>query len=157
MPLPEKPPPGGRALSANQQATLGILRAAGAITRGLDLVLKQHGLTATQYSVMVILRGAGKHGASNSAIAERMIKAEPDMTRLLDRLERRGWILRERGYPDRRSVTSWITVEGLQLLRRLDPVVHEQNLRPFAGMKIAEIQQLIAGLEKVLEALDQPS
>lgn len=153
MPLPQKATPGRRDVAVHQQAILDILRSADAITRGLDLVLKEHGLTATQYRVLLVLRGAGSRGASNSTIAERMIKVEPDMTRLLDRLERRGWIRRERDYRDRRSVTSWITVDGLKLLQRLDAVVQEQNLRPFALMRIAEIRQLIAGLEKILEAL----
>jgi DNA-binding MarR family transcriptional regulator len=140
-----------------QRAIVTILQTSDAITRGLDWVLRRHGLTATQYSVLVILRGLGSRGASNSAISQRVIKAKPDVTRLLDRLERRGWIRRERDYRDRRSVMTWITVDGLKLLQLLDPIVQDQNLRPFALMKIAEIRQLVAGLEKVLEALAQQS
>lgn len=153
MSLPEKTAPDGQPASLHQQATLGILRTAGAITRGLDYVLKEHGLTATQYSVLLVLRGVGRRGASNSAIVKRMVRPEPDMTRLLDRLERRGWIRRERDYRDRRSVTSWVTVDGLRLLQRLDPAVREQNLKPFALMHISELRQLITGLEKVVKAL----
>jgi len=153
MPLPGKAKPDGRTVPLHRQASLGILRTADAITRDLDLVLKQYGLTATQYSVLLVLRGAGKRGASNSAIAERMVKVEPDTTRLLDRLERRAWIRRERDYQDRRSVTSWITVDGLKLLQLLDPVIREQNVKPFALVHISELRQLIAGLEKVEKAL----
>lgn len=153
MPLTEKTTPVGHPVPLHQQASLGILRTAAAITRELDLLLRQYGLTATQYSVLLVLRGVGRRGASNSAIAECMVKEEPDMTRLLDRLERRGWIKRERAYNDRRSVMSWITVDGLKLLQSLDAVMPEQNLKPFALMPISELRQLIAGLEKVAKAL----
>lgn len=136
---------------------MSLVRSSDAIMRGLGVILKRHGLTATQYRVLLVLRGAGNRGASNSVIADRMIKAEPDVTRLLDRLERRGWIRRERDPKDRRSVKSWITIDGLKLLQLLDPIALEQNLKPFALMSIAEIQQLIAALEKVQEALRRES
>lgn len=140
-----------------QKAMVTIIRASDALVRSFDLLFKAHGLTATQYDVLRVLRGAGGAGAACSAIGERLIKAEPDVTRLLDRLERRGWVRRERNVRDRRSVTTWITIPGLKLLRDLDGPVRDQNLKPFKLMSVAEVRQLVSGLEKVLEALTPKS
>lgn len=137
----------------NQILIATLLQTADTITRGWHVILKNHGLTVTQYRVLVVLRGAGSRGASNSAIREPMIKLKPDVTRLLDRMERRGWVWRERSFKDRRSVRTVITADGLMMLSGLDDIIRDQNLRPFSAMSVAEIQQLIASLEKVQRAL----
>ena len=137
----------------SHKAITTIIRAADAIQRSFDAVLKVHGLTGTQYRVLWILRGAGTRGASCSGIGDQLIKAVPDVTRLLDRLERRGWVRRERDVKDRRTVKTWITLDGLRLLRDLDPVVRELNTHPFRLMTVKELTCLVAKLEKLLQAL----
>jgi DNA-binding MarR family transcriptional regulator len=137
----------------SQKAIAAIIRSADAIQRSYDVALKVHGLTNTQYRVLWILRGLGSKGASCSGIGERLIKAVPDVTRLLDRLERRGWVRRERDAKDRRTVKTWITIDGLKLLGRLDSKVRELNTQPFKLLSMQEIRGLVASLEKVQQAL----
>ena len=90
-------------------------------------VLKGSGLTATQYNVLRILRGAGAVGHSCGDVASRMITRDPDLTRLLDRLEARALVTRARDGEDRRVVITRITREGLSLLAELDEPVQAQN------------------------------
>jgi DNA-binding MarR family transcriptional regulator len=87
--------------------------------------LKSWGLSPTQYNALRILRGAGELGLSCSEIAERMINRDPDITRLLDRLEKRGLTRRSRDSRDRRIINAHITQEGLQLLKKIDGPVKE--------------------------------
>src|SRR5713226_4693010 len=75
--------------SVGAEAFLNIIRTADALTRDVEKMLKRHGLTSTQYNLLRILRGAGKSGATCSEISGRMIKEDPDVTRLLDRMEKR--------------------------------------------------------------------
>ena len=89
-------------------------------------MLKAEELSATQYNVLRILRGAPE-GLPCGEIANRMITRDPDVTRLLDRLEKRGLISRWRDTKDRRMVMARITVDGLKLLARLDEPVQESH------------------------------
>jgi DNA-binding MarR family transcriptional regulator len=82
--------------------------------------LRTQGLTARQYNILRILRGAGDAGLSCSAIAERMISRDPDITRLADRLEKRGLALRRRGIDDRREVVIALSREGRTLTDAID-------------------------------------
>jgi DNA-binding MarR family transcriptional regulator len=97
--------------SRQQEAALNILRTADVLKRGVESVLKRHGISSAQYNVLRILRGAGARGLHCSGIAERMITAEPDVTRLLTRMEKLGLLVRRRGIEDRRVVT--VTVTGV--------------------------------------------
>jgi len=96
------------------------------LARGLVTVLKTEALSANPYNVLRILRGA-PDGLPCSEIASRMITRDPDITRLLDRLEKRGLISRCRETRDRRMVMARITPEGLKLLGRLDEPVEEAH------------------------------
>jgi len=78
--------------SREQQATLGLLRTAEAVKRSLAHVIEPHGITAQQYNVLRILRGAGPEGLPTLTIGERMIEHTPGVTRLVDRLERKGLV-----------------------------------------------------------------
>ncbi|HEY6290985.1 MAG TPA: MarR family transcriptional regulator [Terriglobia bacterium] len=140
-----------------QKAFLNLVRTADALTRSSEQLLRPHGLTFTQYNVLRILRGAGEAGASCSQIGERMITTEPDVTRLLDRLERCRWIRRERGTIDRRRVTTRITPQGRKLLKRLDEPVRRLHQRQFATLSRPEIELMIAKLEAVRAGLATPS
>src|SRR5487761_762060 len=105
-----------------EAAFLDLLRTTDMLSRGLIHVLKTEGLSATQYNVLRILRGAPT-GLPCGEIGNRMITRDPDITRLLDRLEKRALIERWRDAEDRRVVMAKITREGLDLLARLDEPV----------------------------------
>src|SRR6266446_8805912 len=98
---------------------LDLLRTTDMLSRGLVRVLKTEDLSATQYNVLRILRGS-PDGLPCGEIASRMITRDPDVTRLLDRMEKRGLISRFRDSKDRRTVIGKITAEGLKLLVRLE-------------------------------------
>lgn len=112
-------------------------------------LLKPHGLTGTQYNVLRILRGSEPSGLACSAIGERMISHDPDMTRLLDRMEKRGLITRARQSDDRRVVKTRITAAGLRLLKSLDQPVRELHTRQFSHMPAARLKSLAELLEEV--------
>ncbi len=131
---------------------MNILRTADVLKRGLELVLKPHGITSAQYNVLRILRGAGERGLHCGGIAERMITAEPDVTRLLTRMERLGLLTRHRDGHDRRVVTAFATKRALQLLGELGESLRELQRRQFALLSDDEIDALIGGLEKVRES-----
>lgn len=109
-------------------------------------------ITRQQYNVLRILRGAGPQGLPTLEIAERMIERTPGVTRLLDRLERKGWIERQRSEADRRQVHCRVTRSGLALLARVDALVDELDDLPETALDEAELRELIRMLD-VLRAL----
>lgn len=132
---------------AAQDAFVAIVRAADSLTRAPAALLKQHGLTAPQYNVLRILRGAGGAGLRCGDIGVRMIQREPDITRLLDRLERRGLTTRSRARDDRRAVQAAITAAGLELLARLDEPMLEIHRAQFARLSARRLQDLVRALK----------
>jgi DNA-binding MarR family transcriptional regulator len=135
--------------TAAQEAVLALVRTADLVRRDAARVVEPHGITLQQYNVLRILRGAGDEGLPTLEVAERMIEQTPGVTRLLDRLEVKGLIRRERCRADRRQHLCWLTSEGGQLLDRLDaPMVsaHEESLR---GLDGANRQQLVALLAQI--------
>ena len=115
-----------RAPCPEEAAFLDLLRTCDLLSRGPGQVLKTEDLSATQYNVLRILRGAPE-GLPCGEIGSRMITRDPDITRLLDRLEKRELIARSRETKDRRMVMARITPEGLKLLARLDAPVQESH------------------------------
>lgn len=134
-----------------EKVALSILRTAEVVMQRAIQVLKPFDLTATQYNVLRILRGSEKTGLSCSQIAERMIHRDPDITRLLDRLENRGLIRRERDTQDRRVVVTYIAAPGLVLLKKIDPEVQAHHQHQFEQFSEQDLQQLIQFLERVRE------
>src|SRR5512141_2056646 len=119
MSEPGQHEPKRRSSCLEEVAFLELLRTTDLLSRGVAQVLKSEELSATQYNVLRILRGS-PDGLPCGEIANRLITRDPDITRLLDRLEKRGWIVRGRESKDRRVVFARITPEGLQLLADLD-------------------------------------
>ena len=136
-------------MSAEENAFLNVMSAAGVLMRGVEVLLNRHGLTVAQYNVLRILRGAGEQGACGREIAGRLITVEPDITRLLDRVAKRGLISRRRDAQDRRFVTARITPAGLETLAVLDEPVAELHQRQFGGLSGTELTQLTGVLEKL--------
>ncbi len=128
---------------------IAILKTADALGQEAEQLLKSHSLTGAQYNVLRILRGAGPGGLPCNAIGDRMISHDPDMTRLLDRMEKRKLISRERQTDDRRVVLTCITREGLELLKTLDQPIRDLHRRQFRHMAAARLKRLAQLLEEV--------
>lgn len=131
------------------QAFVALLKAADMLSQEAEQFLKAAGLTAAQYNVLRILRGAGPEGLACRGIGERMISRDPDITRLLDRMEKRGLITRERQTDDRRVVKARITAHGLGLLKTLDQPVHDLHKRQFRHVSAARLKLFTGLLEDV--------
>jgi DNA-binding MarR family transcriptional regulator len=134
--------------SLEAEAFLNLEHTADALMRGLVDLLKGADLSPTQYNVLRILRGAGPGGLACGEIGERMVTRDPDITRLLDRLERRGLIARTRDARDRRVVTANITRGGIDVLVGLDRPVADLHARQLSHLGNRSLEQLIDLLEK---------
>lgn len=135
--------------SREQEAYLSLLRTTDALQSSVEALLKEFGLTPTQYNALRILRGAGAEGLPCSEVGERMITRDPDITRLLDRLQKRGLVERARCKRDRRVVYGKITAAGLKLLRELDEPLERHGREMLKHVGQAKLKQLIELLEKV--------
>ncbi len=129
--------------SRGQEPFLSLLRTADVVRRPHATLAESHGVTLQQYNVLRILRGAGAEGLPTLAIGQRMIEQTPGVTRLLDRLEAKGWVRRERCKQDRRQVLCWITQSGRTLLQRLDRPMDELVDAAFAVLSDRDLQKLI--------------
>jgi DNA-binding MarR family transcriptional regulator len=127
---------------------VSLMRAAEALSRGAEDLLKPYRLSKTQYNILRILRGAGEKGLACREVGGKLISRDPDITRLLDRLESRGLIVRAREARDRRVVKPRITAEGLRLLDELDKPVQELHRRQLRHLPAKELRQLSMLLER---------
>ena len=137
--------------SLETRVFVALLRAAERLSQDAEQLVKEYGLTGTQYNVLRILRGAEPAGLPCKGIGDRMISHDPDMTRLLDRMEKRGLITRERQSDDRRVVKTRITSEGLDILRRLDAPVQDLHRRQFRNITEDRLKVLAVALEEILQ------
>lgn len=135
--------------SLEEETYLNLVRTADALSREIELLLQPYGLTGTQYNVLRILRGAGEEGATCSGISERMLAFDPDVTRLLDRLEKLQFVQRIRSTTDRRVVITTITPSGLELLGKLDEPLESLLKQQFKEIGRERMRQLIADLEEI--------
>jgi DNA-binding MarR family transcriptional regulator len=143
--------------SSAQEAVVGLLRTAGLVRRLVDGVIEAAGITGQQYNVLRILRGAGEKGLPTLDIADRMIEQTPGVTRLVDRLEAKGFVTRERCATDRRQVFCRITKSGLALLRKLDDPVDNAGKDVARALSRAETTQLIELLDRIRDHINQQS
>jgi len=141
---PEAPP------ARSAYATL--LSAADRVRTSFETVCASFDITAQQYNVLRILRGAEPEGLPTLTIAERMIERTPGITRMIDRLEAKGLVAREVRPHDRRFVHCRVTKKGLSLLERLDEPVEEFNRSAFRALSHAELKKLVALLERTRES-----
>ena len=131
-----------------EEVFLNVLLTCDVLLRAEVDVLRTADLSFPQYNVLRILRGAGAEGLPTGGIAERMVNRDPDITRLLDRLEARGLVRRARDGRDRRVVVAGITAAGLAVLRPLDGPVTRVHRDQLAHMTRKELETLIGLLEK---------
>ena len=130
-----------RAACPEEVAFLELVRTTDMLSRGLIRILKTGGLSSTQYNVLRILRGSPE-GLPCGEIASRMITRDPDVTRLLDRLEKRNLITRFRVTNDRRTVMGRITPQGLGLLGLLDEPVRATHRKQLGHLGRRRLQTL---------------
>ena len=139
--------------SLEQEAQLSIERTAAVLGHALAEAFKPYGITATQYNVLRILRGAGKGGLCRNEVRDRLISQMPDVTRLLDRMEDSGLIERERSSEDRRLVSTRITSAGTALLHKLDGPIAEVHRRHLGHMSQKQLKTLVELLALAREAV----
>lgn len=133
--------------SRQQDVVVSILRTANYLDRFCAPVFDQYGITSQQFNVLRILRGAGLEGLPTLDIADKMIEQAPGITRLLDRLERKKLVRRERPAENRRQVLCYITKPGLDLLQQLDIPVRNRVSQALHRLDDAGIEELIRLLE----------
>ncbi len=131
--------------STAEAAFVGLLFAGSKILQRVDDVCASHGLTHTQYNVLRILRGVYPDGHPRCEVMSRLVTRAPDVTRLLDRLERQGLVERGWSKENRRHSIARITAEGLALLKKIDPDI-EAVQRETVGPLSAADQQTLARL-----------
>jgi DNA-binding MarR family transcriptional regulator len=137
--------------SHEQEVLLGLQIAAARIMEPWEKFLKSSAqLTPNQYNVLRILRGSHPTRLPCGDIAERMIARDPDITRLVDRLGRRGLVTRSRSRQDRRVVEVGITEKGLHVLQSLDGHVDRFPKAMLGHLGLKKLEQLVALLETII-------
>ena len=132
--------------SLHEEAALNVVRTNAMLHDAFDKVVKPYGITATQYNVLRILRGAGDAGLSRNDVRDRLLTRMPDATRLLDRMEAAGLISRARGETDRRLVTTRLTRRGREMVNELDPVIarlHKSTLGHLTEKQLTTLNSLL--------------
>jgi len=140
--------------NVEEEALLKLLRTADCLERAVQHKIRPWGVTSTQYNVLRILRGAHPNGLTCTAIGERMITAEPDITRLLSRLKAQKLIRQQRDRNDRRVVCTEISDAGLKLLRDMDPMIEQAPAQMMGNLGGADLRQLIRLLEAVAKGCE---
>src|SRR5579863_5903280 len=133
--------------SIEEEALLNLLRTADCLQRAFQRISREWGVTSTQYNVLRILRGSHPQGLTCSAIGDRMITAEPDITRLLARLKAQKLIRQHRDRHDRRIVRTQISETGLDLLRKMDPLIEQEPKKLLGHLPERDLIELTRLLE----------
>jgi DNA-binding MarR family transcriptional regulator len=141
--------------SKAEEAAVALMRTADLLRRNVEATIGAFGITAQQYNVLRILRGAGERGLPTLDIAERMIEETPGITRLIDRLEAKALVARERCATDRRQVFCRITNDGLALLDATDAPMQATNAATLGGIPETELKRLVNLLDRVRDGLDR--
>lgn len=148
MPTNRRPPQPKPSRSLHQEAFVSLARTEAVLHDGLDLVLRPHALSLTQYNVLRILRGAGTQGLCRNEIGARLITRMPDVTRVLDRMEAAGLVSRVRSTEDRRLVNTTLTGKGRALVDDLDAAVDGMHRDQLGHLTSAELRALIDLLDR---------
>lgn len=134
-----------------EEVFVNVLKTAAVLEGGVAVVLKTSGLSPTQYNTLRILRGAGEGGLPCHEISERMIKRDPDLTRLLDRMEKAGLVERHRSNEDRRMVFTRITERGREFMATLAPASRQVAQKALGHLGEKKLRALIELLEEARE------
>lgn len=129
--------------SLAQEAHLNVGRTDAVLQAGIERTLKPFGISATQYNVLRILRGAGANGLCRNDIRDRLVARMPDVSRLLDRMEEAGLVERERDSADRRLVTTRLSARGMTLVEELDGPIAAEHQRQLGHLSEEELRTLV--------------
>jgi DNA-binding MarR family transcriptional regulator len=146
--------------SPSEEAVVALVRTADLLRRALTHIVEPQDLTLQQYNVLRILRGAGAEGLPTLEIASRMIEQAPGVTRLLDRLQAKGRVRRQRSAEDRRQIRCWITPAGLELLDRLESSMQDGArafTAPLAAPDLVAFVRFLDALRAGTAAAPSPS
>ena len=130
------------------EAFLNLIRTSDQLQWQMAELFKQYGVTMQQYNVLRILRGAGDDGLPSLSIAHRMVTRVPDITRLVDRMERNAWVERARSESDRRVVRVTLTETGRRLADVLEAPTNACHRNQLGHLSTAELETLNRLLEK---------
>jgi len=139
--------------SVQQEAQLSVVRTGSLLTDAFEKMLRPYGITAAQFNVLRILRGAEPDGLCRNELRDRLLTRMPDVTRLLDRMEHARLVERTREGEDRRRVRTRITPKARRLVDRLDDTVAEEHQRRFGHLGKERLRELIQTLSEVREKL----
>jgi len=139
--------------SVAQEGVVSVMRTADLLRRRGAAFLEPFGITVQQFNVLRILRGGGPDGLPTLEVGARMVEETPGITRLLDRLESKRLVRRQRCPKDRRQHLCWITQEGLDLLNSLDGPIVKHSGEILRGLNREEQSDLIRLLDQVRAAL----
>jgi DNA-binding MarR family transcriptional regulator len=134
--------------SLEAEVFVNLLRTSVVLVDEMAEALRPYEITRPQYNVLRILRGAGNEGLASGEVGERLVGREPDVTRLLDRMEARGLVARQRGPVDRRVVTARLTEVGLRLVDALDGPIEALHSRQLGHLSRDELRSLSTLLER---------
>lgn len=132
-----------------QRAFVGLLVVAEQAHQRLEELCRRSGVTHTQYNVLRILRGAHPQGHPRFEIVDRLIRRAPDVTRLLDRLERQGLIERAWDSANRRQSIARITDRGLALLQEIEPELEKLQDEILAPLSREQVERLATALDRL--------
>jgi len=141
--------------SPEAKAFVNLLRTSSLLVAQLNDELKASDLSQPQYNVLRILRGAGADGLPSGEVGSRMVNRDPDVTRLLDRMETRGLVARSRAETDRRVIVVRITPHGRSILDALDAPIEALHARQLGHLSRTDLRTLNALLEKAREAVER--
>ena len=141
--------------SPEAKAFVNLLRTSSVFVAQLNDELKASDLSQPQYNVLRILRGAGADGLPSGEVGTRMVNRDPDVTRLLDRMEARGLVARSRAETDRRVIVVRITPHGRSILDALDAPIEALHARQLGHLSRSDLRTLNALLEKAREAAER--
>jgi len=139
------------------EAVVTLLRTADKLRALLEATIQPHGVTLQQYNVLRILRGAGAEGLPTLEIAARMIEHNPGVTRLLDRLEAKALVRRQRCPHDRRQVLCFATPLALRTLEAIDAPLEQAGSRALAGLDAPRTRELVSLLDAIRDAASTTS
>jgi len=132
--------------SLHEEAALNVVRTSATMADAAEELLKPHGISSTQYNVLRILRGAEPTGLCRNELRDRMLTRMPDVTRLLDRMEEAGLVVRARDNDDRRLVSTRITAAGRRIVDGLDApmsALHQRRLGHLTSEQLSKLIELL--------------
>ncbi|MFC6592656.1 MarR family winged helix-turn-helix transcriptional regulator [Deinococcus lacus] len=135
-----------------EETMVQLLRTHTLLTTPFEKLMREHGLTLTQYNVLRILRGAGPAGLGRNELRSRMIDRSPDVSRVVERMERAGLVERQRSSIDRRLIPIRLTPRGLRVVDSLDQPLREMQSGTVGQLREGDLMELC----RLLTLLRQP-